>query len=94
MSHVILHRFVIDNIVTFRKRFKETRKKQVERLVCPSTCDVVDANWQLLFLFRLLLCWQLHDEAVQILRQALLVVVDLLGGHEDGLQRVTTYKST
>ena len=36
--------------------------------------------------FLLLLFGQLHDEAVQIFWQALLVIVGLLGWHVDGLQ--------
>ena len=39
-----------------------------------------------LFLLRFLLCGQLHDEVVQRLGQAFLVVVGLLGGYVDGLQ--------
>lgn len=39
-----------------------------------------------LFLLRLLLCRQLHNEVVQRFWQTLLVVVGLLSGHVDGLQ--------
>ena len=47
--------------------------QQVERLVRPSTCDVVDTMWQLL----------LYDESVQFFGLALLVVVGLLGKTND-----------
>ena len=38
-----------------------------------------------LFLLRLFLCRQFHDEAVQFLGQTLLVVISLLGGNVDAL---------
>ncbi len=62
-------------------------------LLLPTTGDVlvcerpgVEREGLFLLRLRLLLSGQLHDDVVQVFRQALLVVVALLGWHIDGLQ--------
>ena len=56
---------------------------QVERLVCPSTCNDVDKNWRLFL--RLLLYGQFHNDISHVIRKTLFVVISFLSGHIDGL---------